>query len=145
MSASRVALVFSLAILAGCGHTEMHDLVLRPPAPPSATLPELYFDNASPPTRPFYEVALLQAMGYGAEANIDDLAQSLAERGRILGCDAIVRIHIYQGVSKSHGYGVCVRYSPTAAPAVPSPAGVPASPAPPTVIETPSEAGGDAP
>ncbi len=103
--------VLSLS-LAACGYTEVHEAVLRSPSPPTSRV-ELYVGDQLPP-RPFYEVALVQAMGYGSEAQIEDLSQALEARGRQLGCDALVRTRFDVGHSMAHGYGVCVKWSETA-------------------------------
>jgi hypothetical protein len=95
-----------------CGYTEVHEAVLRAPSPPTSRV-ELYVGDQLPP-RPFYEVALVQAMGYGSEAQIEDLSQALESRGRQLGCDALVRTRFDLGHSMAHGYGVCVKWSDAA-------------------------------
>ena len=110
-----------------CGHVEMHEIVLRAPSAPAAGEPEIYFDGRWP-ERAFYEVALMQAVGFGSDANPEDVTRALAARGRQQGCDAIVRVRIDQGYTRANGFGVCVRYSP------PEPAATPA----PTPTPTPS-------
>jgi hypothetical protein len=104
----RVGLVM---VVTGCGYTEMHEAVLRTPTAPTSRV-ELYMGDQQP-ARPFYEVALVQAMGYGSEAQIEDLSQALEARGRQLGCDALVRTRFDLGLSMAHGYGVCVKWSRT--------------------------------
>jgi hypothetical protein len=95
----------------------MHEVVLRSPGAPSPRA-EVYFADQAPP-RPFYEVALLEAIGYGDDANLEDMADALAKRAGSLGCDAVVRVHVDQGWVRAHAFGVCIRWSP-AAPAAPS-------------------------
>jgi len=58
------------------------------------------------PPRPFYEVALLQVIGHGSDANLEDMVKALTVRASSLGCDAIVRIGVDQGYSIAHGFGV---------------------------------------
>jgi hypothetical protein len=98
--------------LAGCGHTEVHEVVLRAPSAPTAS-PEIYMEDQQP-ARPYYEVAMVQALGYGSDANLGELTNALAKRGAQLGCDALVRVRVDLGISRGHGFGVCVRWSPTA-------------------------------
>src|SRR5262249_18909259 len=80
---------------------------------------ELYVGTELP-KRPFYEIALVQAVGYGSNANLTDVTRALGDRAGHLGCDAVVRVTVDQGYNLAHGYGVCVRYLElAAAPAVP--------------------------
>lgn len=136
--------VFAIAIaassLVACGHVETHEVVLRPPAAAATRDPDLYIEGRGP-ARPFYEVALLQVVGFGSNANPDDITMALLARAKVLGCDAIVRTHVDQGYARGNGFAVCVRWSgaesapapapmPTFAPTpAPSPAPAPA-PAP---------------
>ena len=110
----------------GCGHVELHELVMRAPEPPASRPAAIYFAGRMP-DRPYYDVALLQAVGYGDDANMEDVARALALRGARLGCDAIVKVRVDQGWARAHAFGVCVRWSPTgpAAPASPPTASEP--------------------
>jgi hypothetical protein len=128
--------VFAMA----CGHSETHQALLRAPGPPTTHV-ELYLADQPPPARPFYEVALVQAIGFGSEAHIENLMRALTEKAKRLGCDAVVRTFIDQGYSRSHASGVCVRWSgpgPSAPPALlprdhgphPLPPSLPPFPAP---------------
>jgi hypothetical protein len=114
----------AMLLLTACGHTEVHTMMLRPPEGPAPRDPELYFEGRGP-ARPLYEIALVQVLGFGGDANPDDVAAALVARGKLLGCDAIVRARIDQGATRTHGFGVCVRYLSAPAPA---PAPAPASP-----------------
>jgi hypothetical protein len=118
----KCALVFCL-LAAGCGYTETHEVVLRQPGPPTGHPIEIYMYGQIPP-RPFYEVALLQVIGHGADANLEDVVRGLTTRAQAFGCDAIVRIQIDQGYSLTHGFGVCARWT-TTAPPVPAPTAPP--------------------
>jgi hypothetical protein len=134
-AAPTAALVASIA-LAGCGHVETHDIVLRAPDAASPRDPDLYIEGRGP-ARAFYEAALIQVVGFGSDANPDDVTLGLLARGRALGCDALVRMHIDQGAARASGFAVCVRWSPVRAPAA-SPA--PAESPPPSPPAAPSSA-----
>lgn len=125
------AMALAAAGLLGCGHVELHEIVLRAPEPPAAPA-QVYFVGQSP-GRPYDEVALLQAIGWGDDADMEDLARALSVRAGRLGCDAVVRVHVDQGWTRAHAFGVCVRWSPTAPPsAAPRPPLVPPpAPTPP--------------
>jgi hypothetical protein len=118
-----LALAVASTALVACGHTEVHSFLLRPAEAQTSREPEIYFEGRGP-QRAVYEIALLQVLGFGSDADPDDVAAALASRGKALGCDAIVRVRIDQGAMRMHGFGVCVRYA--AAPA-PAPAPPPAS------------------
>jgi hypothetical protein len=112
LAAALAAALALCVLLAGCGHVEVHDLVLRPSgAPPHAA--EVYFEGRGP-DRPYYEVALLQSVGWGDDATMNDVVRALGARGAGLGCDAVVRVHVDQGWARAHAFGVCVRWSPRA-------------------------------
>lgn len=102
-------LVGALLFVAGCGHTSVHEVVLRPGGPPLDRRPEAYFGEQRP-VRRSSDVALLQAIGTGSDANIEDVSEALLKRGRQLGCDAVVSIRVDLGGAMAHGFGVCVRY-----------------------------------
>jgi hypothetical protein len=119
----------------GCGHVEMHELVLRQPGAPTSHA-EVYFAGQEP-RRPYYEVALLQGIGFGEDADMEQVAHALAARAGALGCDAVVRVRVGQGFTRAHGFGVCVRWSPTAPPPVERPPLTTPTPRPPLTTPTP--------
>jgi len=108
------------AACAGCGSTEVHEVLLRAPQPPTGRDVQVYLGNQAPPA-PFYDLALLQAIGQDGDSNLEDVVDALRERGRALGCDAIVRVRVELGYTMAHGYGVCVKWA--------APAGKPPAPA----------------
>ena len=125
------AIAFAIATSA-CGHLETHDVLLRAPTARSDVAPrdvEIYFEGRWP-ERAFYEVALIQIVGFGTNANPEDVTQAMAARGRPLGCDAVVRVRVDQGYARANGFGVCVRYSPVQAPAAPTSPPAPPAPSP---------------
>jgi len=105
----RKALSCALLVLAACGYTETHDLVLRPSSGPARHPVEVYVGDQAPRV-PYYEVALIQVVGHGGDANPEDVTRAIAERATQLGCDAVVRVHVDQGYTMAHGFGVCVEY-----------------------------------
>ncbi|MDF2692693.1 MAG: hypothetical protein K0S65_1076 [Labilithrix sp.] len=130
----------ALVALAGCGHTETHQAMLRSAEAPTGRAVELYMADQAPPARPFYEIALVQAVGFGNEAHPEDVAHALTEKAARLGCDAVLRTFIDQGYSRAHASGVCVKWLGPG-PAAPSPA-LPrdpgANPGPPKVRPAPA-------
>jgi hypothetical protein len=124
--------------LAACGHVETHEVVLRGDAVSALRDPDVYMEGRSP-ERAFYEVALLQTIGFGTNANTDDVVTALVARGKVIGCDGIVRVRVDLGVARAGGFGVCVRWSPARPAAPPSP---PAPSAPPVDAPPPAPSSG---
>jgi hypothetical protein len=112
------AIVAAASLLAtACGHTDTTSVLLRPAADARRSSVELYFASQTVPHE-YYEVALLQSVGYGSDANFEDVTDALRRRAASLGCDALVRVTVDQGFSVVHGYGICAHYiGPVSAPA----------------------------
>lgn len=107
MNASRLLWVL---VLSGCGHTDFSEIVLRPPTAPRGAVP--VYVKGQTPEREYYDVALVQAVGTGNEGDPESVVAALAERGGQLGCDAVVRVDITQGIARTHAAGVCVKFVP---------------------------------
>src|SRR5205823_1975832 len=108
-----IALVALTLALAGCGYTEGHEVILRAPSGPTGREVEVYMEGQAL-TRPFYEVALLQVVGHGADANMEDVVKALTARASSLGCDAVAQLRVDQGYALAHAVGICVKYTRTA-------------------------------
>ncbi len=118
VSLALAALPALAAMQVGCGFAELHEVQLRA-APPARTSPDIYLADPpadAPPEGPVYDIALLQAVGYGSAAEGDEVVKLLAARGQELGCDAVERVRIDQGYTMAHAYGICVKYARIAAP-----------------------------
>jgi len=117
-----VGLTAIAALVIGCGHTETHVAMLRAPQPRSAKAVEVYLADQAVPTRPFYDIAIVQAIGFGNDATPEDVTHGLTDKAAALGCDAVVRVFIDVGYARAHAAGVCVKYLGEAPPgAVPVP------------------------
>ncbi|MBX3259388.1 MAG: hypothetical protein KF782_06830 [Labilithrix sp.] len=135
-----LALVAFALVASACGHTETHQALLRAPAPPTGKTVELYMADQPLPERPYYEIALVQAIGFGDEAHPEDVAKALTDKAGRLGCDAVLRAFIDQGYSRAHASGVCVKWLGPG-PAAPAPALPPdrgANPPPPALRPAPA-------
>jgi len=102
--------VAAVTALAGCGHIESHAAMLRAPEPASAHTVELYLADQSTPARPYYDIAIVQAVGFGSDATPEDVTKALTDKAGALGCDAVIRATIDLGYSRAHAAGVCVKY-----------------------------------
>lgn len=99
-----------VAGMVGCGHIETHEALLRAPSAATRARVELYLADQPAPTRPFYEIALVQAIGFGTDAHPETIAAALTKKAGGLGCDAVVHAFIDQGYSRAHASGVCVKW-----------------------------------
>ncbi len=128
----RLLVVPALLVLAACGHTETHQAMLRTAEPPTGRPVELYMADQALPSRPFYEIAIVQSIGFGGDADPEDVARALTDKAASLGCDAVIRTFIDIGYSRGHAAGVCVKWlgpGPAAPPAV-----LPRGPTKPPVV-----------
>lgn len=126
-------------LLSGCGHVETNQAMLRPAEPPTGRPVELYLASQPIPARPFYEIALVEAVGFGSDADPEDVAKSLVDKAAHLGCDAVIRTFIDQGYSRARAAGVCVRWTgPAAAPVPPADLPKPPPPSGPEVRPVPA-------
>ena len=113
-------------VVSGCGHLETHAVLLRAVEPGPSKSVELYLATQANPQRAYYEVALVQAIGYGSHANAEDVAAAMKDKADALGCDAVVKGYVDVGYTRAHAAGVCVRWLGPG-PAAPTPILPPAS------------------
>jgi hypothetical protein len=133
-SLPKLGIASALALsLAGCGHSEAHVAMLRAPQPRTGHAVELYLVDQATPTRPFFDIAIVQAIGFGTDATPEAVAHALTDKAETLGCDAVVRASIDVGYSRAHAAGVCVKYLADGPPGPPPvlPPAPGANPAPP--------------
>lgn len=108
MSARARCWLLATVCLFGCGHVEVHEVVLRQPSAPQREA--AVFTRAQTPPHRYYDVAILQAIGSGGRGDVESTVEALAQRAGELGCDAVVRVQIAMGMSRASATGVCVRY-----------------------------------
>jgi hypothetical protein len=138
-----VAALLGSSAMAGCGHTEAYAALLRAPQARTSGPVELYVADQAGPTRPFYELAIVQAIGFGEGANPEDVTRSLTDKAAALGCDAVVHVYIDVGYTRAHAAGVCVKYlGPAPQGEAPHrttlPPGPPSNPPPPPMSPAPA-------
>ena len=105
---ARAGWALAALLLGGCSHTETHRVWFAgEPSGPSAGA-ELHLDAV--PSRPFVELGLVQALGYGEDANPKAVLDALRREGTRLGCGAVVRVRQAQGATMAQAIGVCVRW-----------------------------------
>lgn len=107
MRGKALALVLAASVATACGHSELHEVVFRT-APRTVGPVEVYLVGQAP-SRPFDELALLQLVSSGDQAEPAVVLAALSQRASELGCDALVRVRIDVGLTTTNAYGVCVR------------------------------------
>jgi hypothetical protein len=113
--------LFFMIFLAGCGSVEVHQVFLRRPSMIENREVEVYVAG-SPPKHLYYDIAIVQAIASGSDADVEHVTHALANRAGRLGCDALVRVHVELGYGRAHGTGVCVVWAKAvAAPIAPTP------------------------
>lgn len=107
---TRLVVGLAAFTLAACDYTEAHDMLIRDSSEQSGRPVALFFAGESP-RRPFREIAMLEVIGHGADADTAQVEYGLRQRAEEFGCDAVVRVHINQSFAMARGAGVCARYS----------------------------------
>ncbi len=104
------ALVAQLALaLTACGSVRTYSYPLAAPqTPTNAAPPSIYFEGNLPAGN-MQELALVEAVGYGTKANMEEVAAGLQSQAAHFGANAIVRVKIDCGYSQCHGWGVAVK------------------------------------
>jgi hypothetical protein len=140
----------TVVFLGGCAHAESHAALFREPREPVSTVEVVSADT--PVSRPYTELGLVQAFGFGDSRTGDEVLRELRAKAASLGCDGVIRVHVDVGYSRSHGAGVCVRWDNGPGPraeesTVPMSAPLQAPPPPPTqkLTREPNVRGADQP
>lgn len=97
-------------MLGGCGHTDVNAVAFRAGLASQAAPVPIYLKGQATPAIGT-DVALLQAIGHGSEAEPELVTAALAQRGASMGCDAVVRVQLTQGTGRIHASGVCVTWA----------------------------------
>jgi hypothetical protein len=107
--------------LVACGSLTTHYVLTGRPQAAYTGDVQIVLEGATAPPN-LYEVAIVQAVGGGTKANLEDLVDGLKEQARQLGCDIVVRVHVDQGDSVASASGVAAKVgSALAAPPPPKP------------------------
>jgi hypothetical protein len=117
-----------LAWALGCGSLQTHHVLTGQAGAPYPGDVRIVLDGAAQPPG-LQEVAIIQAVGTGAHANLQDLVAGLKTEAQSLGCDTVVNVHVDQGDSTASASGVAARTvgSPPQPAAAPAPQSAPAA------------------
>ncbi len=94
--------------LASCGSTTTHHVLTGNPSAPRSGNVRIVMESAEVPSG-IEEVAIVQAVGQGTEADLEHVIEGLKEEARALGCDVVVRVRIDQGSGTAAASGVAGR------------------------------------
>jgi hypothetical protein len=100
--------LLSFGALTGCGSMYTYQWPLSSAAPPSGR-PLVYFEG-SLPSAGLQELEMVEAIGGGTHANVDDVVHAMQDDAQAYGANAIVRVRVDCGHGTCHGYGVAVRF-----------------------------------
>lgn len=128
-----------LVLMTACSQVRTHHVVTGTPGPPTAG-PVTTVMQGSPVPFAYREIAIVQAVGTGGDADLEHVVRGLQKDAAALGADAVINVRIDQGSGQASGTGIAVRRvagpppappPPPRAPAVaPAPAAKPPAPAP---------------
>ena len=108
----RIAIaVLPFLVLTGCGTLETHSVVTGAPSAAQTGPVDIVLEGSKEPEG-LEEVAIVQAVGRGSKADLEDLIDGLKEEARLLGCDAVVRVHVDQGAAVASASGIAGRVRP---------------------------------
>lgn len=93
----------------GCGSTSTYHVVTGTVGRPSRNDPRVFLAGATLPSN-YDEVAIVQAIGRGNQADIDHVFEGLRAEAASLGCDAVIGARSDHGDTQASGTGVAVRW-----------------------------------
>lgn len=98
------------ALLVGCGTVTTYRFPLeKATGQVSATPPAVFFEG-NLPTEAMQELAMVEAVGSGNKASVEDVVGAMQLEGARWGASAIVRVKVDCAYSQCHGWGVAVRF-----------------------------------
>ncbi len=138
MKAWHLVLWGVIGSLAACAYTTTHRVVTGQPGPPHTGEVAVYMAGVAAP--PYEEVAIVQAVGQGAHADLEHVVTGLKREAAKLGCNTLANVKIDQGSGTASGTAICARVPPTTAPhsappSAPAPAPTPAPPSTPVEVQ----------
>jgi hypothetical protein len=96
--------------LFACGTINTYRFPLEKPTGQVSPTPPAIFFEGQMPTQSMQELAMVEAVGSGTKASVEDVVNALQIEAGRWGASAIVRVRVDCGYSQCHGWGVAVRY-----------------------------------
>lgn len=97
-------------LLVGCGTVTTYRFPLEKPSGQVSPTPPAVFFEGQLPNEAMQELAMVEAVGSGTRASVEDVVNALQIEGARWGASAIVRVKVDCAYSQCHGWGVAVRY-----------------------------------
>ena len=113
MKPSAVIVAAAWAACTGCSYTTTHHVLTGQALPPYAGPVTIVLEGAPMPPN-VQEVAIVQAVGNGGDADLEHTVEGLKKEARALGCDIVVNVHVDQGANTAAASGVAGRSGPAA-------------------------------
>lgn len=98
------------ALLVGCGSITTYRFPLdKPTGQISAAPPQVFFEGNMPDAA-MQELAMVEAVGTGNRASVEEVVNALQLEASRWGASAVVRVKVDCAYSQCHGWGVAVRF-----------------------------------
>ena len=104
----RWSMAVFLVALSACGTLTTHHVLTGQPGAPVTGDVHVVLEG-SKESEDVDEVAIVQAVGTGPHAELEELVSGLKTEAQKLGCDAVVRVHVDQGQGLASASGVAGR------------------------------------
>lgn len=101
------AVLLACLALSGCGTIRTGHVLTGQPGPPRGGVRIVL--QGQPMPADVDEVAIVQAVGTGVYARLENVVTALQDEAGRLGCDAVLNVKIDQGSTTASGTGTCVR------------------------------------
>jgi hypothetical protein len=105
-----VALLLAAPLLGACGNVQMYRYPLGAVSTAYGGRPTVSFEGSELLNAPMQELAMVEAVGSGTNADTESVVNALIFMGQTFGASAIVKVRVDCGFGQCHGYGVAVRY-----------------------------------
>ena len=97
--------------LFACGTVTTYRFPLDKPGQPTGAPPAVFFEG-NLPNQPMQELSMVEAVGSGTKASVEEVVTAMQMEGARWGATAIVRVKVDCAYSQCHGWGVAVRLMP---------------------------------
>lgn len=109
MSAKPLRLALVALLLAACGSTTTFRMVIGPAGPAHRRDVQVFLTSMPLPSD-YVEVAVVEAIGRGDQADVAHVMEGLRVEAATLGCDAVIHAQVDQGSTLVVGTAVAVRW-----------------------------------
>jgi hypothetical protein len=97
-------------LLTACGTVTTYRFPLDKPTGQISPAPPQVFFEGSLPSEAMQELAMVEAVGTGNKASVEEVVNAMQLEASRWGASAIVRVKVDCGYSQCHGWGVAVKF-----------------------------------